>query len=341
MLSRLSAFIVSPVGRVLRGLLSLLLIGWLLHLLDWHALQNLDHARVAWPEALAGLLLALLAYPVCAWRWQKLLGAHGVRLPVGSAHAIVWIGQFYNAFLPGGIGGDAARLAHAFALAPDQKRAVTVATVLDRLIGFTVLLALALPAAALFNATDAAQIVTLHIGFWLLGAIGVVSLLALFFLPKLPAWLPTALTTWNEQWTAIRTHRSELLLAATASMAVWILDFVSAWLLARSVGLSLDFMAVSLALIIAYLSTLLPISLGGHGLRESSLLITVALLSSLPIDDSQLASFTVLFLAVTLSGSLTGGVVMLGRSLAPQKKTAPKAAPQDAESIIATRPPVP
>jgi glycosyltransferase 2 family protein len=319
MLSRLSAFIASPVGRLLRGLLSLLLIGWLLQLIDWRAFRNLQHTSFSWPEAFAGLLLALLAYPLCAWRWQKLLNVQGVHLSFVSTHVIVWIGQFYNAFLPGGIGGDAARLSHAFLLVPQQKRAIAVATALDRLVGFIILLALALPAAALFNATAAAQFVTVHAGFWILGYAGWMGLLALFFLPRLPTWLPAAMTAWNDQWTAIRNNRPRLLLAVVLSMGVWILDFISGWLLARSVGLSLEFMVVSLSLIAAYLSTLLPISLGGHGLREGTLLFSVALLSNLPTDDSRLASFSLLFLAVNLLGSLVGGAILLARTLAPQK----------------------
>ncbi len=327
MASRFFAFLESPLGRILRGLVSTLLILWLVGMIDWQGLAAIRHASLSWTLATSGLLLALLAYPVCAWRWQTLLHTQGVRMPFPAAHRIVWIGQFYNAFLPGGIGGDAARLTHACLLAPGQMNGIATATALDRVIGFAVLLALALPASALWNASAADRIVTLNAGFWALGGIGAVCLLVLFFLPEIPAWLPARIQTWNVQWSAIRENRPQLGLAALASMAVWILDFASGWLLALSVGLPLTFTTVSLALIMAYLSTLLPISLGGHGLRESTLLFTVALLTGIPTDDSRLAAFSLLFLATTLLSSLLGGAILATGSLAGQKARSAPANP--------------
>jgi glycosyltransferase 2 family protein len=325
MLPRLLAFIHSPSGRVLRGLVSLLMLGWLIHLVDWRGFQHLRSTSISWMELLAGLILALLAFPLCALRWRHLLRSQGVRLTFSATHAVVWIGQFYNSFLPGGIGGDAARLTEAFLLAPNQKRAITAATALDRLIGFLVLLGLALPAIVFFNAFSDNERVAVHVGFWAAGTAGWLGLLLLRLLPQLVRRFATA-KTWAGKSPYLLGARESLFPAVVFSMGIWILDFFSGWLLAHSLGLSLDLATISLALIAAYTSTVIPFSLGGHGLREGSLLFTIVALTNLPIDDGRLVSFGLLFLGVNLLSSFLGGGVVLSTTLR-RKRCADSAVP--------------
>jgi uncharacterized membrane protein YbhN (UPF0104 family) len=104
------------------------------------------------------------------------------------------------------------------------------------------------------------------------------------------------------------------------SYAIWLLDFLSVWLLARSVGLPLPFIEVSLAMSVAYAATVLPVSVGGHGIREGTLLGMLALLGLLPDDASrQLALLlAVLVWAVSVIWSLFGGIAALfARRLLP------------------------
>jgi glycosyltransferase 2 family protein len=325
MFSRFASFITSPLGRFLRGLVSLLLLGWLIQLVDWRMFQHLKLASISWAQLLAGVVCALLAFPLCALRWQHLLNAQGVRLPFPAAHAIIWIGQFYNGFLPGGIGGDAARLTEAFVLAPDQKRAITAATAFDRVIGFLVLLGLALPAIAFFKAPAETPHITLHASFWAAGIGGCAGLLGLRFLPQLVRRFTTA-QTWTAKNPYLPRTRTSFFFAVICSVGVWILDFVSGWFLAHSLGLPLDLPIIALALIAAYLSTLLPISLGGHGLREGSLLFALAALTFRPVDDPRLVSFSLLFLGVNLLSSFIGGAVVLATTLM-RKRCANSAGP--------------
>ena len=120
-----------------------------------------------------------------------------------------------------------------------------------------------------------------------------------------------------------RAHSTPLALALASSYAIWLLDFLSVWLLARSLGLPLPFIEVSLAMSVAYAATVLPVSVGGHGIREGALLAMLALLGLLPDDVSrQLALLlAVLVWATSVFWSLVGGAVLLltRRSVPPSR----------------------
>jgi uncharacterized membrane protein YbhN (UPF0104 family) len=105
------------------------------------------HARL---DALA-LLLAVYGVGTVAWaaRWRALLAFAGVELPLGRVWRLSIEAQAAGVLLPGGIGGDALRLASVLALParPGEARApaaiVVASVLLDRAVGLAVLAALA------------------------------------------------------------------------------------------------------------------------------------------------------------------------------------------------------
>ena len=77
-----------------------------------------------------------------AWRWQLLLRAKGIAVPIGWLTRTYFVALFLGQFLPAAMGGDAVR---AVELARRTRRAPeAVASVLiDRLVGVVSLVALA------------------------------------------------------------------------------------------------------------------------------------------------------------------------------------------------------
>ncbi len=299
-------FLHSPVGRAARLTLSLGALVALLSFADWSAFAALrDRVDVA--LLLAGAALTALTYPLCAWRWWLLMRAQDFALPFNRAHAITWIGQFYNAFLPGGIGGDLTRLAYAFADSPTRKARATTAMVADRLIGFAVLVLIAV-FLVIFHTTGR-HINVAGVPFWAVATCGIViaGAFAPLGLPLIISRLPASFQTSLQ--TVARTPRINAL-AAAASAVVWAVDFLGGWLLSQSLGLSLSPVDISLGLAVAYLSTILPISIGGHGVREGALVLTLATLGT-GLDPQQLTSLAILVWAVTLATSLLGGLVLI------------------------------
>jgi hypothetical protein len=107
---------------------------------------------------------------------------------------------------------------------------------------------------------------------------------------------------------------------------IWLLDFIAVWLLARAIGLPLPFLETCIAMSVAYAATVLPISVGGHGIREGALLATLAAFGLLATVAAQnLAPLLALLVwAVTVFWSLFGGLVVLAapRLLPPRPQTA-------------------
>ena len=312
---RLLALLDTPAGRAARYACSALLVAALVGSIDWPQFLALRGKFDGGLVALA-TLLAGLAFPLQAGRWWLLLRAQGLTLSLHWAHRATWIGNFYNAFLLGGLGGDAIRAFYLCRDAPARHAAGLAATVLDRVLGLVVLLSLAV-LTLLLELDAVARHAELRILLVVCAVLAAASVVAfVFFCRQPPPWLarrlgPTRTATLAD--ILARAHSTPVALALASSYAIWLLDFLSVWLLARSLGLSLPFIAVSLAMSVAYAATVLPISVGGHGIREGALLAMLALLGLLPDDASrQLALLlAVLVWATSVFWSLVGGAVLL------------------------------
>ena len=106
--------------------------------------RHVDFA--AFRAALAGLkwgwlpliyALFFLNTTLSSWKWQMLLRADGVRVPLGSLLASYLIGSFFNLFLPSSIGGDSYRVVDASRHGGAAKSFASVFA--DRLTGFLAL----------------------------------------------------------------------------------------------------------------------------------------------------------------------------------------------------------
>ena len=314
---RLLALLDTPAGRAARYIFSALLVAALVWSIDWRQFTTL-HGQFELGPVLLATLIAGITFPLHAWRWWLLLRAQGLTLPLAWAHSVTWIGNFYNAFLLGGLGGDAARAYYVCRDAPAASAAGLAATFLDRVLGLIVLLSLA-ALTLLLKLETVARHPELRLLLALCAALSLASALAFVLLfRRPPAWLATRLgpvrtATLTDILVRARSSPSVLLATLASSYAIWLLDFVSVWLLARSIGLPLPFIEVSLAMSVAYAATVLPVSVGGHGIREGALLGILALLGLLPTEDTrQLALLlAVLVWAVSVIWSLFGGAFLL------------------------------
>ncbi len=312
---RRTSFLQSPAGLVLRYALTLGLLGWLASRVDWAALDGLR--SLDWRLAAPAVLLAGLAYPLQIFRWQVLLRTQGFNVSAGRAHAASWAGFFYNSFLPGGIAGDAVRFNLLRQQAPDRKTAAATGLLADRLLGLGALLALAVLFLGLHltdrtASEDERLLLAASTGSLVLLVVGTGALA----FPGL--WEPVAARLLGTQRTKILRDALQPLaniriatLSLALSLAVWLADFAALWLLARALGLEAGFWSLSAASAGAYVVASLPISIGGHGLREGTL---VALLHVLGIGNGQepvIALLAMAFLALSVGWSLVGGVVIL------------------------------
>jgi len=260
------------------------------------------------PAAVAASALLLLAYFACgALRWLVVLRAIGQPISLANALRISLIALFANQFLPSTIGSDAVR-AWASTRAGIAMAATVNSILLDRL---THLVFLALLAAAAATATGLALPARAATVLWLLaaGSIASAAVLATMFAPA-ARLLPEAAA---RHFAAAQGQARQLfgsagaMAAILATVAAGQLAFAGAAVaFANGMGASLAMAdALVLAPIVVLLSSI-PLSLGGWGVREVSM---VVLFPAAGVPGPVALSVSLAIGLVTLAVSLPGAAL--------------------------------
>ena len=309
-----SATIRAPIRAVqwlLRALVSVAVLVVLLRLQDSKELAA-TASRLQWPWLAAGLLVLAAQIPLNAWRWSAILAAleaQKVPLPVlTGTTGLALLGE--QMMLPA-IGADVVRVG---TLSRRVGVAVALRSVLvDRTLGLAVLALLAcLGAVGLAGLGHTWEALWLPIGLGIALAVGAASVG--FCAPRLAAWrwvphfLSDALRDLRRlTGVACRTKivlQSCLIHGATLAalgcvalaMRLSVADTASILLVAPSV--------VLLALV--------PVSLGGWGVREAAMVFALGPLG-VPADQALVVS--VLFGLMLLAQALCGGALWLASGL--------------------------
>ena len=252
--------------------------------------------------ALMGLQAVMLA-----WRWHLLLRRLGQPLPGSLALRWVMVGLFFNQALPSSVGGDVFRVwsLHRRGGAPGTAFA---SVALERLTGVTLLalmvaacvplLGPGLPAGAAWALMLAGP--ALVVGLALLTVADRVAL------PWLPSGLQPSLAATSGGLRSVLAAPADALAVAALGLAASLCGLCAAWVLSRSLGMTQPLVAVIVVLGGAMLISVLPISLGGWGVREASV---VALFGALGVASEQALALSVAFGLLQLMTSLPGGVL--------------------------------
>jgi glycosyltransferase 2 family protein len=314
-----------PAGRAVRYLVSIALLAGFMVSIDWSRLAQ-THGRFDRGLVALALVLAGVTYPLHAWRWWLLLRAQRVGLTFHWTHVVTWIGQFYNSFLLGGIGGDAARIYYLYRDRPTRVPGGLASIVLDRVMGLVVLMTLAV-VALIAKAGALAHEPTLQWIFFASLAVTAGGALAAAVMlvtepHRWPHWThrllrPKGIATATDLLGGVRGHRWDHAVALIISGIIWLLDIIAIWLIARSIGLHLPMLETCIAVAVAYAATALPISVGGHGVREGALLAVLGMFGLISAAGQLDAALLLAVLAwgLTIFWSLFGGGVLL---LAPR-----------------------
>ncbi len=274
------------------------------------------------------LPIAILASFAVTWlmayRWGIILAAKGPRLKTPRLFAYYLIGLFFTSFVPGGgVSGDVARLIYVDREVRD-KALVLSTLVYERLVGVFTLLLTGLVATLMTRAYRQTEPM-IYIGEAVLAIalIAIAILLSGYVSSRLARWLRAlgvrikfgrlaeAAARTIEAMTELRSDGALLLRTAVMSLVIRILwslgCFVVAWAMGMPIGVLTMFAFISLIDLVR----LMPISVGGLGVREWSV---VVLFASVGISREQALTFSLLAFAPIYLNAIVGGVVYVSRA---------------------------
>ena len=266
----------------------------------------LAHAQVE--EVMLALVALLAGLVVNAFRWQLFLRPLGLGLPARDLVRLTFVGTFFNAFLPTGFGGDAYK---SFRLRDRSGVAPPLATtVLDRLAGLAGMALLGMAGCAWRLAAgrgDRVIVAALILGIGVLAG----SAVALWLAPK---WSMTGHTSgvssrlrvFGQAFATAGREPQAVRWGTVAGIASAMLFVAVNALLAVSLNITLPLAVFPAIVLIALLTTVVPLSINGLGFREAAY---VWCLATYGIGHDRALAFALLMLAVTLTSSAVGGIV--------------------------------
>ncbi len=269
--------------------------------------------RVVWSVVVSARLLPLagcvviyfVGVVVSCLKWQWLLHAHGISIPLAQLVQWYLMGSLTGTLLPSDVGGD---LGRGYAAARDigNSAAVWSSVLMERLTGLVTLMAMASLGLILMpGILDAPAWLPLGAGIGLaLTVAGFASVLGLSstYLVRLPRWMSHRTRQVQEVVARYRNNLRTIIACLGLSVAFHAGNALSFWLLALAVNS--DAPAVTMILWpIAGLFGMLPLTPGGLGVREG---IIAALLMRANLSSDQAVAAALIGRVLLLLCSLAG-----------------------------------
>ncbi len=226
---------------------------------------------------LAAFIVFSLIYVLCLFRWKMLLKAVKIHLPLKRVIISYAGGVFFSLFLPSTIGGDLVRSID-LATHTRRPREVIATVLLDRLSGYVGLVTLAL--LAVIFGWNLVRDKSVLLAVAIITAVLIVILLVLFnrFLySKVNQLLhsPTAgkireaIKNLHQELHYFRHHKGIIVKNLILSLLIQAIMPVTFYITALSLGVKINILYFFVFLPVIGAITLLPISIGGLGLRDA------------------------------------------------------------------------
>ncbi len=307
----------------LGGTALLLFFLWRLDLSPAKIVEDLLHAN-GWLVG-AAIILVFPFIGIKAWRWQIILKDLGMALPFGTAYRLYAGGLAAGSFTPGQA-GDAIKAWYLRGMGYPLGAAL-VSIVLDRLFDVAVLLLLAAGGLLFLGADFAGELPALLV---LLG--GTIGALVVLSIPNWRNRLIDIALKIILRRKAQRQGNSELeaeeveaegrlrpvsfLPVFGATVLGSALALFRIWLLALALDLNLNFLQVIAVSSLATAVSLLPVSIGGIGARDITL---VGILAKLGYAREKAVSLSTLILLLNLVNLVVGYAIWRTGNYAPER----------------------
>lgn len=280
-----------------RTLVSLGLLAYLMGMMDWpkaaHALSLIE--PVAYAVAPAGFTFALY---IAAVRWHFVLRAIEVRLAVAQAFALYLVGSFYNVLLPGVIGGDLVRVGLCANRVRTATSEILVTVIVERALGLLALVLMGSGAVWMLSASTRALLGPgISYGLPVVGCLAVIGLLVALLAARSKSGFLAGLGFLRNPMARFGGALRRISGVQPGALLLWMLlsslfqlcDIVVTRYCGLLVGLEFPLSVYVAVVPLVYLVTVLPISLGGLGVREGAFVYLLSRLGADPSDAVLLA----------------------------------------------------
>ena len=301
--------------NILRVLVAVGLLGWLLSKVNIkESLVQMKNANPLY--LLFAVIFFLFLILISVWRWKIILDARNLRFSAAYLTKVYFAGWFFNNILPTSIGGDVIRVI--YTIKDNNKTGAFSATFVDRMIGFVGLFSFALIASFfLILAHHQSRFLTLN----LIGLLILLAIILMLFSDKAHRFFSSIFRRIkifrlgdiiDRIYGAVKGYR-EKKGALFASLILSLLlqaDLSLTWYFTGyAVGSRISASYYFLYIPIIGLLTMIPITIGGLGIRENSFVafFTAAGL----LAKVQATSIALLYLLINFLFALIGGIVFL------------------------------
>jgi uncharacterized membrane protein YbhN (UPF0104 family) len=293
----------APVIRfVLKAVIALAILGYLLQGMDLdtvvHLVLSIDPVYLGIATAL-GLLISLVA----SVRWYYVILAMGLRLSSYRALQLTMVGTFFNQILPTAMGGDLARIPYAHRSGLPLGSAIN-SVILDRVTAMTTLVLLVLATLPLALSTlEASQARWLLFMVAACGLAGTFIILGIAHIPGRllhPLFKPVVTLSLSLREIVAGRYAPAVLISGTV---VHLIRVITVYAIAVGMQLDITFSNCLVLVPSALLVTVIPVSIGGWGIREGAFVIAFGF-SGLPPE--QAFALSVVFGITILIAGLLG-----------------------------------
>ena len=262
------------------------------------------------------------------WRWNLLLQAQHIAVTFKSLLGTFLISTYFNNFLPSNIGGDVIRIGDTGRYANSKTLATTV-VLMDRILGLVALAFVAALGATVIGRVHTIAAPIWPVWLWAGFLAGAAATTPAVFAPAAFGRMLRPLTVFHPEWVG---GRIETLTAALARFgeepgalvkafagAIFVQVALVSFYFAVAYALHLDIAFWDLAVVVpmSFVVQLLPVSVGGFGVREAFFSYYFHRIGQ-PIEDAVLLSLVAQALLMVFS--LSGLCVYIWRSRHPLPK---------------------
>ena len=279
---------------------SVALVIYLITKLDFSSLSKLDSNFTLY--FLISLSVAFFANAIMALRWEIVLSLIKIKhYSFLLLYNIYLIGAFFNIFIPGAIGGDAMRVYYVCKLYHFSKMDSLLAVFIERVAGLFAL-GIILMVSLLFNDVIRAK---LDFSFGLI-AFSTIGIAASLIIAKFSIQKKMPIT--------YRDMSVILLLSGIGQFG----DIIVTYIYCIYFDLGIDILKLMSIMPLVYIATVIPISLGGVGVREGVITAGMALYG-VNVSDAVVVSFLLYFTKVIMGLFGWGVYLKFNTKLSPNK----------------------